>query len=213
MTDKDAPDAGPPPESTGPSAPALGPNRKMLAIAGGGVVAVVALVLLMVSCLTTKYTVPGVDPKLDEPKDAAISYIEFRWERRSVGESMDLKHAREDLSDAEDLARFYEDREAYLRENVAKEKTLLKFVEKNRSVLREKKINIDAVDGPDERKTVKYTIEYKSVRLKDPSKGESPDDYDLEDRKGTGVLTVARLGGKWRLVAAEGFLARGGRGE
>lgn len=189
-----------------------GPNKMVLA-AGGGAVAIILVVILimgLVSCLSTSYKVPGVSPDLDEPKKAGASYIEFRWEKHRILTLMMNKHAEEDNSFEESMAEFYEDPALHKKENIEKGKARREAFNKNKKDLLEwnkDKLSWDSEEGTDERKTLKFKYEYKSLQLKiadnKPMEGDKPDHYEVKDQKETGTIVVAKLGGKWRLVSAQ----------
>ncbi len=204
-------------EEAAPAAEGKKPPTKMIVAAVGGVAAVVVVVLLImgvVSLFTTSYSVPGVSADLGDAKTAAESYVKFRWQKQVSRQVMRAKYEGDDMAYEESLADFYEDKDKYIKENITKAKAQMKFYDKNESKLKKANVRVDNVEGTDERKTAKYAVDYQTMKLKDGKEGLVWDDWELTDVKAgnTGTITLAKIGGKWRIVSADGFLMPAARG-
>jgi len=211
------PPAAPPPAAGAPAAPGAGAKLPMPLILGGAAgVALLVVIIIFIATRPASYKVPGVSPALDEPKTAAETYLKFRWEKAWNGQAVAAARQSKELGEREAKAKFYEDPDLYLKENIKKPKARADALDANEGQMEEAKITVGSPEGTDERKTVKYTIEFKDLRKKGDKEGDDKDHYELKDEKLEGTLTFALIGGQWRLVEAggDGFIVpRSGRGE
>jgi hypothetical protein len=185
----------------------------------GGAVLLLIIVVVVIATGGPSYKVPGVSPDLGEPKTAAQSYLEFRWARYWNGKEVSAAQNEKKLSEREAKADFYEDPDQYRKDEIKSAEARAKFTDDKEDDLEKRDITVDSVEGTDERKTAKYTIKYKEVRLKEkdgkPMEGTEVDHYELKDQELKGTLTLALIGGQWRLVEAggDGFIVPRGKGD